>query len=172
MAITFMGGTFQAITAFIFFHTNNKLGKEMRADLFKEIMSKDIQFFDSRKTGDIMSRLNGDVQAIQEALSNNFNQLVRSVILCILILAIVIYISWQMTVFFLCIMMPFNCFIPIYGSIIAKIRKTISDKAALQTETAQESFSNIRTIKAFASEDIQSVEFFNRNMEVFKYQKI
>jgi len=108
----------------------------MRADLFKEIMSKDIQFFDARKTGDIISRLNNDVQAIQDALSNNFASMIKSLLLCFMIISIVIYISWQMTVFFICIMMPFNCFIPVYGGIIAKIKKTISDKNALQTETS------------------------------------
>lgn len=69
MLITVAGGTFQALTSYIFTYTNHRFGQEMRHDLFKEIMSKDIQFFDSRKPGDLISRLNSDVAAIQDALS-------------------------------------------------------------------------------------------------------
>lgn len=122
--------------------------------MFREVVSKDVQFFDSRKTGDLISRLQTDVQKIQDALSNQFSQLIRSSLFCIIVIGILFYVSWEMTLFTIGIMLPMMCFTPIYGSVIQKIQKDISDKTARQTETSEESFSNIRTIKAFASEDI------------------
>lgn len=58
-----------------------------------------------------------------------------------------------MTLFGLGILSPCICYIFIYGDFIEKITKRISDAEAEQSEMAQESFSNIRTIKVFASED-------------------
>lgn len=86
-------------------------------------------------------------------------------------MGILFYVSWELTLFTIGIMLPLMCFTPIYGSIVQKIQKDVSDKTAKQTETAEESFSNIRTVKAFASEDVQSILFATRNDDVFSVQK-
>ena len=64
LGIVFGSAIFNGIQTFIFSYTNRRFGQELRLDLFKEVLSKDVQFFDSRKTGDIMSRLQTDVQKI------------------------------------------------------------------------------------------------------------
>jgi len=140
-------------------------------DLFREVLSKDVQFFDSRKTGDIMSRLQTDVQKIQSALSDQLSTLIKNSLYCIITMGILFWVSWEMTLFTIAIMIPLMCFTPIYGGCIQKIQKQISDKTAKQTEITEESFSNIRTIKAFASEDVQTVMFSTRNDDVFNIQK-
>jgi ABC-type multidrug transport system fused ATPase/permease subunit len=47
-----------------------KFGQQLRIDLFTEIMKKDMEFFDSRKTGDLCSRLQSDISKIENAISN------------------------------------------------------------------------------------------------------
>jgi len=41
----------------------------LRQDLFEEIVNKDVEFFDSRKTGDLISRLQADTAQIENAIS-------------------------------------------------------------------------------------------------------
>ena len=43
------------------------VGLKIRQELFDEIMSKDVEFFDSRKTGDLISRLEADTAKIEAA---------------------------------------------------------------------------------------------------------
>lgn len=43
---------------------SEKVVLEMRTDLFRSILSKDVEFFDSRKTGELLSRLGSDVSVI------------------------------------------------------------------------------------------------------------
>lgn len=64
--------------------------------------------------------------------------------------------------------MPVMCFGPIYGSYMKYINKVISDAKAKATEVAEEAFSNIRTVKAFATEDAETVTYFERNEKVFE----
>jgi len=104
--ITFVGAFFSGIQATIFMYTNSRFGQELRQDLFAEIMSKDVEFFDTRKTGDLITRLNSDVLLIQEALSTNFASLIKGFLFCISVICILLYISWQMTVFMLGILLP------------------------------------------------------------------
>ena len=59
------------------------------------------------------------------------------------------------------------CFGPIYGSYMKYINKIISDAKAAATEVAEEAFSNIRTVKAFATEDHETVSYYEKNEKVF-----
>ena len=77
------------------------------------------------------------------------------------------YVSWQMTTALFVILLPMMFFAPIYGQIIQMINRKISDRKATLSGAAEESFSNIRTVKAFGSEDRESLEFGKLNDKVY-----
>lgn len=64
-----------------------------------------------------------------------------------------------MTLFTFAIMMPTMMFGPIYGRFMRKINKQISDEKADASSIAEEAFSNIRTVKAFATEDQECIAY-------------
>lgn len=53
---------------------------------------------------------------------------------------------------------------------MSKLNKQMSDDKAKSSEHTEEAFSNIRTVKAFASEDLETVGFWNKNETLFKTQ--
>lgn len=171
MTVSFFGAFFSGMQGYIFTMTNHRFGQALRKDVFEQIIRKDVEFFDSRKTGDLISRLQSDVQKIQDALSNEFGQLIKSTLFCVIAIFIFIYISWQMTLFMLGILLPILCVVPHFGRFMKKIAKAISDTQAKASETAQESFSNIRTVKAFATEDLQSATYQKRNEDVYELER-
>lgn len=130
LIIIFIGAFFSGIQSSIFVYTNQRFGQQLREDLYREIMRKDVEFFDSRKTGDLISRLNSDVQIIQDAVSNNFASVVKAIIFCMSVIVILVYISWQMTLFMLGLLIPQMCFFPTFGRLLGKIRKQVSDASA------------------------------------------
>lgn len=77
------------------------------------------------------------------------------------------YISWQMTLFTFGVMLPTMFFGPIYGKFMRKINKTISDGKAEASSIAEEAFVNIRTVKAFATEDSECKAYAAKNDFVF-----
>lgn len=79
--------------------------------------------------------------------------LVKSLLFSIVVLVMFFIISWEMTLFTLAIMVPGMTSGPMYGRYIRKIMKEISDVKAESSAIAEEAFSNIRTVKAFATED-------------------
>lgn len=52
----------------------------MRVDYFKSCMEKDMSFFDTRRTGELLSRLNSDVMVVQDGLSSNVSMVARGIV--------------------------------------------------------------------------------------------
>ena len=76
-----------------------------------------------------------------------------------------------MTLFTIGVMLPTLCFGPIYGRFMKKINKDISDGKAAASNVAEEAFSNIRTVKAFATEDTECINYQKKNDYVYKRAK-
>lgn len=72
-----------------------------------------------------------------------------------------------MTLFILALMTPTMVFGPIYGKFMKRIMKDISDGKAAASNVAEEAFSNIRTVKAFATEDRECLTYENKNNYIF-----
>lgn len=62
-----------------------------------------------------------------------------------------------MALFIVGIMFPFLCVGPIYGRVLKKIQKAVSDTKAQSSDIAEEALGNIRVVKAFATEDRESI---------------
>jgi hypothetical protein len=69
----------------------------MRRDLFNHIQTLPLEFFDKRKTGEIMSHFTNDVNKVSDLVSNNFPTLISSSIQAVLTIAIMIIMSWRLT---------------------------------------------------------------------------
>jgi ATP-binding cassette subfamily B protein len=85
---------FSGIQRFVFQLTTERIGMDLRQDVFEEIIHKDVEFFDSRKTGDLISRLSADTSKIESALSTQIAMLVKSLLFSIVVLVMFFIISW------------------------------------------------------------------------------
>ena len=117
-------------------------------------------FFDGRRTGDLISRLSSDTGQIESALSTQVAMMIKSGLYCIIvIILLMISISWKMTLFLIATMVPTMFFTPAYGRFAKQIRKDISDGQAASSNVAEEAIANIRTVKAFATEEVECNDY-------------
>ena len=72
-----------------------------------------------------------------------------------------------MALFTLAVMLPTLFAGPMYGKFVRGIRKEISDGKAEASNVAEEAFSNIRTVKAFATEDAECVSYQKKNDYIY-----
>ena len=79
----------------------------------------------------------------------------------IITLALLFYISVYMTLFTLAVMLPSFFFGPTYGRYMRDVNKNISDAKAKASEVVEEAFSNIRTVKAFSTEDHETIHYLD-----------
>lgn len=81
----------------IMLHVSTHTLMNMRRDLFNHIQNLPLEFFDKRKTGEIMSHFTNDVSKVSDLVSNNFPTLISSSIQAVLTIGIMIYFSWKLT---------------------------------------------------------------------------
>ena len=120
LAIIIVSGICVGMRASIFNILSERIARNLRRDFYESIMNKDIEFFDARRTGDlgkyiieiisileisdrgtciifIVSRLNSDIQVVQDTLGTNVSIFVRGVLFILIVLCILMAISPALT---------------------------------------------------------------------------
>lgn len=75
-----ISGLSTGMRAAIFNILSERIARNLRKDFFTSVLAKDIEFYDERRTGEIISRLNSDIQVVQDSLSTNFSMFARAMI--------------------------------------------------------------------------------------------
>jgi len=136
--------------------------------LFQHIMAQEIGFFDSRRTGSIVSRLSSDTTKMGDQISLNLNVFLRSCIRIAGILVFMAKLSWKLTITTI-IGTPILVMISeVFGKYFEKVTKMVQDSLAVANEAAEESISSIRTVRSFAAENTEIRRFSSRLKKTFK----
>ena len=135
--------------------------RDIRNQLYRKITSLPLGFFSEERKGDIIARMSGDVQEVENSIMSSLEMLFKNPVLIIAYFATLIFISWQLTLFTLII-------VPIMGwfmGLVGRRLKAQSIKAqALWSDTmsqVEETLGGLRIIKAFCAEERMN-ERFNR----------
>lgn len=141
----------------------------VRDKLFSHVLSLDMDFFQKKHGGELVSRITNDINRIQQAISNYVAEFLSEILTIVGLIALVIYHSPELA-FYGLIVLP----IAIYPlSLLAKRMKKLSFKSQESnsdiTTSLNESFNNIEIIKANSSEKIEATKFSIHNMIFFKY---
>lgn len=133
--------------------------RDIRNQLYKKINSLSLGFFSEERKGDIIARMSGDVQEIENSIMSSLDMLFKNPILIVAYFTTLIFISWELTVFTL-------IFVPIFGWFMGYIgRKLKAQSTIAQTiwsdtmSQVEETLGGLRIIKAFAAEEKMNKRF-------------
>lgn len=154
---------FQSVFTFFYIHLLSQIGESMgakiREDLFRQIIIQDMAFFDTHRTGELVNRLTVDVQEFKHCFKQFVSQGLRSLAQLVGGTISLFLISSQLATLAL-ISVPSAVLL---GSLLGRSLRSLSKKSQVQTEKAtavcEEAISNIRTVRASASESYE-VELF------------
>ena len=130
----------------------------VKSDLFQRLQQQSLSFYDGRRTGDLVYRVNLDVWGVNEAILNAMPAVVAGMTL-VGMLAIVATLNWQLTLLSLVITPVF--YSP-YGLYSRHFDKRVDEIQQLEGESmsiAQEVLSGLRVVKAFTREDYEQQRF-------------
>lgn len=96
-AIAILGGVLTLAYSKMMLKITQRALNGIRRELFDHIQTLPLNFFDTHKTGDIMSRFNADVESINSLVSNGFISLIGAVITFVITITLMIYYSWRIT---------------------------------------------------------------------------
>ena len=144
---------------FLFGFAKENIVKDVRLDTFKAILRQEVAFFDSNSSGELTSRLTSDCGEMAGDLTWFFRFSIESIVR---IIGVVAYMMIRSPMLGLCAVsiVPFVGVInKKYGDWLGRNAKAVQNALADANATAQEAFSLIRTVIAFASEDNETEKY-------------
>ena len=142
--------------------------RDIRAHVYRKILELPIGFFTVERKGDIMARMTGDVAEIESSVMASIDMLFKNPVMIIVCLAMMLTVSWQLTLFVLVLL-------PIAGYFMGKVGKRLKRKS-LQAQNQwgvlmsniEETLGGLRIIKAFTAEKKMDERFEGENEEFFR----
>ena len=137
--------------------------RDIRNQLYQKITSLPLGFFSEERKGDIIARMSGDVQEIENSIMSSLEMLFKNPILIISYFAALIFISWQLTLFTLIIVPVMGWFM---GYIGRRLKQDSIKAQSLWSDTmsqVEETLGGLRIIKAFCAEGKMNRRFDNIN---------
>jgi ABC-type multidrug transport system fused ATPase/permease subunit len=151
---------------------SSRIGEDLilrlRQSVFDHVQRMPVAFFTRTRTGALVSRLNNDVIAAQRAFSMTLSVVVSNIIALILTLAVMIALSWQITVLALVMLPVFYLPARRMGRRLASLEREAAGHNAAMTTQMTERFSapGATLIKLFGRPRAESAEFFRRAKRV------
>lgn len=127
--------------------------RDLRVTLFDKILSLPLSFFSNERKGDIVARISGDVQEVENSIMSSLDMLFKNPILIISYFATLVAVSWQLTLFTIIVL-------PFMGWIMGKIGRQLK-RSSLEAQNkwsdimseVDETLGGLRVIMAFNAQD-------------------
>ncbi|MBQ3972471.1 MAG: lipid A export permease/ATP-binding protein MsbA [Selenomonadaceae bacterium] len=136
---------------------------DVREVLFRKFQRMPISYFDRHQTGETMSYLTNDVNAMQSALVDSLIELVTEGAILIGSLVMMVYLDWKLSLLTLVVIPLVGQAMKIFGRKIKVTGTVIQERLADITSLLQESISSIRIVKSFVREDYEIERFCKQN---------
>ncbi len=126
--------------------------RDIRRQVYHKIVSLPLSFFSDERKGDIIARMSGDVSEIENSITGSLEMLIKNPILLVCYFGVLIYTSWQLTIFTIVVL-------PIMGWMMGRIGRKLKQRSLEAqnkwSETMsqlEETLGGMRIIKAFTAE--------------------
>lgn len=133
--------------------------RDIRNQLYQKINALSLGFFSEERKGDIIARMSGDVQEIENSIMASLDMLFKNPILIISYFIALIVTSWQLTLFTIIFMPIFGWFMGFVGR---KLKAQSIEAQGLWSDTmsqVEETLGGLRIIKAFCAEKLMNERF-------------
>lgn len=126
--------------------------RDLRTAVYRKVLSLPLGYFSSERKGDIIARMSGDVNEVENSITSTLDMLIKNPILIVCYFGALVCISWQLTLFTLCV-------VPVMAWVISSVGKSLK-KESLDAQNKwsdtmsqfDETLGGLRIIKAFIAE--------------------
>jgi subfamily B ATP-binding cassette protein MsbA len=142
--------------------------RDIRDRMFAHYHRLPLEFFHSRRAGELISRITNDITLVRGAIANGLSDLVKNLFLSVVLLYLVFAAAWKLALLGLIVMPPSIFIISILRKRVKISSAVTQEKLAAITTILQESVSGIRVVKAFAMEKFELSRFKTQTQEFFR----
>jgi ABC transporter fused permease/ATP-binding protein len=171
VAIFGVSGVATAFRSYLFTVAGERIVARLRRQLYAAVIRREIAFFDRRRTGELTNRLASDTTVLQNAVTVNMSMALRNGLQAMGAVSVLVWTSWRLTLVMLAVVPIVAIGAGIYGRSLRRVSKRVQDALAGASEVAEETFSGVRTVRVFASEEQEIERYGGAVDESFRLAK-
>ena len=159
-------GVLNAAQVYLLSATGERVVATLRQDLFAHLVRLSPGFFTERRTGELISRLSADVAMLQSVMSHQVSEFARQSLFLVGGIAMLLLTHPRLTATTLAVVPVVVGAAWLFGRRLRKASTGVQDRVAEATASAEEAFSQIRTVQGFTREGLESERYHAHLVDV------
>jgi len=168
LAIGLVSGAFLFLSRRILIGASRHIEYDMRNDFFAHLQTLPLSYFQTHRTGDLMSRATNDLNAVRMMIGPSIMYSANTVLVFFVAIAVMVKIDARLTLISL-IPLPFvSISVKYFGSAIHRRFERIQSQLSDISAVAQEALSGVRVVRAYRQERTELERFRSANAEYLR----
>ena len=138
---------------------------DLRRTVYFHIQRLSLAYHDQKRTGDLISRVTSDIDAVQSLVSNVLLGILVQILTLVGMIAVMFYLNWRFTLIALSVAPVLFFIVYSYTRRIKQASRAVRKKEGEVVSVLQEVLSSIRVVQAFTREDFEQQRFERESME-------
>jgi len=159
-----MSGLFLFLQRRILIAMSRHIEYDLRNDFYAALVNQPQSFFHAHRTGDLMARATNDLSAVRQMVGPMIMYGMQTLFVVVVIVPIIFAISWKLTLLLFVTMPLVSLTVKYFGQQVHTRFQQIQDFFAQITARAQENFTGVRVVRAYAQERAE-IEAFKARLE-------
>jgi ATP-binding cassette, subfamily B, bacterial len=141
------------------------VGHDLRRTLYQHIHRLSLAEHDESRTGDLITRVTSDIEAVQDFITSALLGILVSVMTLVGMIGVMFYLNWRFTLIALSVSPVLFLVVYSYTRRIKKASRAVRKKESELLSLVEEVLTSIRVVKAFAREDYEQKRFESESLE-------
>ncbi len=160
LGASILSGVFLFLQRRILIGMSRKIEYDLRRDFYAHLVNQPQSFFQEHRIGDLMARATNDLAAVRQLAGPMIMYSVQTVAVVVIVLPLMFLISWKLTLLLFVTMPLVSLTVKFFGQQIHLRFEKIQEFFSQITARAQENFTGVRVVRAYAQESAE-IEAFN-----------
>jgi ATP-binding cassette subfamily B protein len=160
-----MSGLFLFLQRRILIGMSRHVEYDLRNDFYAHLVDQPLSFFQEHRTGDLMARATNDLAAVRQLAGPMIMYSLQTVFVVIVVLPLMFFINWKLTLLLFVSMPLVSLTVKFFGQQVHTRFEKIQDFFAQITARAQENFTGVRVVRAYAQENAEIAAFNQLNWD-------
>ena len=165
LGLSAAGGFFLFLQRSIINRISRHIEYDLRQDFYARLVDQPLSFFQEHRTGDLMARATNDLAAVRQLVGPMIMYSVQTVFTVLVLVPVLFKINWKLTLLLFVTMPLVSLTVKIFGQQVHTRFEKIQDFFAQITARAQENFTGVRVVRAYAQEGAEIAAFNQLNWE-------
>ncbi len=165
LAASFISGLFLFLQRRILIGMSRNIEYDIRKDIYRHLVHQPLSFFQEHRTGDLMARATNDLSAVRQLAGPTIMYSLQTVFVVALVLPLMLMLNWWLTLLLFVTMPLVSLTVKFFGQQVHTRFEKIQDFFGQITARAQENFSGVRVVRAYAQEEAEMAAFNNLNRQ-------